>query len=204
MSLTSKSFAMDTISLEGINEKIGMVPFDMATLAGVPDRLKSVIQKIIGGLPKLEGKAFLTVHTKDIEPNTTHRRGGAHIDGNYIESLSWCTTGGNGWKVGGDGLHITPEEHILSYETKTGGMLIVSDYPACAGWNGEFKTKAKEGGDCSHLNLDPKDGFIMEPNRVYYGTSQFIHESLPISEKVTRTLIRITLPANYPYLEKKS
>jgi len=203
MTLTSNSFEMGTVSLEGINEKLGMVPFDMATLAGVPEHLKKVISQVLSGLPMLKGTAFLTVHTKHIEPNTTHRRGGAHIDGNYMERLSWCSPGTSGWKVGGDGMTLSAEDHVLSYETKTGGLLLVSDYPACAGWNGEFNTKAKEGGDCSHLNLDPKDGFIMKPNTVYYGTSQFVHESLPISEEVTRTLIRITLPMEYPYLEKK-
>jgi hypothetical protein len=39
---------------------------------------------------------------------------------------------------------------------------------------------------------------MLEPNVVYYGNSQFLHESLPIDETVHRVVARITLPIDYP------
>ncbi len=35
---------------------------------------------------------------------------------------------------------------------------------------------------------------------VYYGNSQWIHESLPINDSVHRNLVRITLPTDYPFV----
>ena len=70
---------------------------------------------------------------------------------------------------------------------KNGGMLIASTYPACKGWVGEFEGESYIGGDCSKINLN--EGFILKPNKCYYGTSQFIHESLPINESIHRVLV---------------
>jgi hypothetical protein len=74
-------------------------------------------------------------------------------------------------------------------------MIIASNYSACMGWNGKYEGEAKEGGDCSHLDLG--EGFMLKPNTVYYGNSQFIHESLPMDKDVFRVLFRITLPINH-------
>jgi hypothetical protein len=56
------------------------------------------------------------------------------------------------------------------------------------------------GGDCSHIDLN--GGFILKPNMIYYGNSQWIHESLPLEEEIHRNLIRITLPLEYQLLSK--
>lgn len=189
------------ISLAGINEKVSMIPFDLKTLYGVPNHLMEKVREMTSHLFEPKGEAYLTVHTKELKANETHRRPGAHIDGNYIIGrASWG--GGGGWKVGGDGQTLTAQEHALSYDVKRGGMLIASDYPACKAWKGVVNGVASTGGDCSHIDLNGHMCETLEPNRVYYGTSQFIHESIPVDKDVTRTLMRITLPADYPYLTK--
>lgn len=71
----------------------------------------------------------------------------------------------------------------------------MSTYPACKGWNGIFNDNAGVGGDCTHINLN--EGFMLKANTVYYGNSQFIHESIPVDKNVFRTMVRITLPNNY-------
>jgi len=204
MSLISNSLQLNDINLNDIDEKLSMIPFNTITLAGVPKRLLNVVKEMFKSVKDRieEGEAYLTVHTKDIKPMETHRRGGPHIDGNYIKEIcNWGSGGGNGWKVGENGRKLSTEHHKLSYETQTGGMLIASSHPACLGWNGIFDEKAKEGGDCSHIqNLNLKGQFLMKPNKVYYGTSQFIHESIPVEKEVKRTLIRITLPLTQKYL----
>jgi len=179
--------------------EIQTLEFDLNTLKGVPKKFKNVVRQMIKILPIKTGNAFLTVDGKLVKKGVSHRRGGAHIDGNFIPNVTtWG--GGGGWKVGGDGRTLTPEVHKLSYESKTRGMLIVSDYPACKGWNGKFDGKPNIGGDCSHIELN--DGFLLKPNKVYYGNSQWIHESMPLDVDVHRTLVRINLPMDYPTLNQ--
>jgi len=107
--------------------------------------------------------------------------------------------GGNGWKVGENGVSLTSENHKLSYQNSNGGMLIASNYSSCMGWNGKYEGEAKEGGDCSHIAL--KDGFMLKSGIVYYGSSQFIHESLPVNKDVFRVMFRVTLPIDYPVIQ---
>jgi hypothetical protein len=77
-------------------------------------------------------------------------------------------------------------------------MLIASTYPACKGWNGIFEGNPYVGGDCSRIKVG--EGFMLEPNMVYYGNSQFLHESLPIDKTTHRVVAMITLPIDYPVL----
>lgn len=178
--------------------ELKMMPFNLSDLSGVPEKFISLVRSMISFLPIKTGVAYLTVDGKEIQKGSSHRRGGPHTDGNYLQEGDWGKGGGNGWKVGGDGRTLSPEEHKLSYESSTGGMIIVSDYPACKGWNGVYDGLPNTGGDCSHINLSK--GFILKPNTVYYGNSQWIHESLPVNKTVHRTLVRITLPTDYPWL----
>lgn len=194
-SISKQFFEVQIPKHEG---ELKMIPFNLSNLSGVPEKFKALVDKMISFLPVKEGTAYLTVDGKTIEPGKTHRRGGPHIDGNYLKEGDWSNGGGNGWKVGGDGRTLTAEEHRKSYESNTGGMIICSDYPACKGWNGSFKSVPKTGGDCSHITLN--EGFKLKANTVYYGNSQWIHESLPVNKRIHRTLVRITLPTTYPTL----
>ncbi len=164
--------------------EIKMLPFDLHNLNGAPIELKSLLKEMLSKLPIRKGIAFLTVDGKVVKRGETHRRGGAHIDGNYLhEFLSWG--GGNGWKVGEGGRALTSEHHRRSYQSITGGMLIASNYQSCIGWNGTYDGEVGVGGDCTHLNLG--EGFLLHPNTLYYGNSKFIHESAPINKTVQRT-----------------
>jgi hypothetical protein len=182
--------------------EIKMLPFNLENINEIPVKFNEIINKMIEYLPNKSGIAYLTVDGKIIEKNSTHRRPGIHIDGNYLKVGDWGKGCGNGWKVGESGRKLNSVEHKLSYQSKTGGMLIASNYSACKGWNGIFNENPKEGGDCTHLkNLG--EGFILKPNKVYYGNSQFLHESLPVDKELHRVLIRITLPTDYPVLDCK-
>ena len=62
-----------------------------------------------------------------------------------------------------------------------------------------FEGKPNEGGDCSHIKTEDP-GFILIANNLYYGNSQFLHESIPLDKPVHRTMVRITLPMDYPLI----
>lgn len=188
---------------------LSMVPFDLKDLNGIHAILRPTIGQMLKELQLREGRAYLTIDAKEVQAGTSQRRPGAHIDGNFLDDLylkelrrtdpgGWTTGGGNGWKVGEGGNVLTSEQHKQSYRSDTGGMLIMSTYPACKGWNGVFNSEPGIGGDCAHVNLN--EGFILKPNTVYYGNSQFIHESLPVDKNVFRVMVRVTLPTNYPVL----
>lgn len=184
--------------------EISMLPFEMSNIETVPVKFRGIVARMIRQIPVKKGIAYLTIDGKTVSKGKTQRRGGVHIDGNFIpDDGEWGSGGGGsdgtggGWKVGEDGRTLTKEQHNLSYRISTGGMLIASTYPSCKGWNGTYKGHPGTGGDCSKIK-GLKGGFILKANTVYYGNSQFLHESLPIKKTVHRTLVRITLPFNYP------
>jgi hypothetical protein len=187
---------LNKISIPYFKGEVSMLPFDLSNLDTLPEQFRGTAKEMIKNFPNKTGTAFLTVHGKFVKKAKTLRRGAPHIDGNYMPQVSeWGNTGTGGWKVGENGAKLSSEEHTLSYENKNGGMLIASNYSACKGWTGKFKGSAKEGGDCSHIKLN--EGFMLDANKVYYGNSQFIHESLPLDKDIFRVLFRITLPMEH-------
>ena len=143
----------------------------------------------------------MKVNCKYVKQSETIRRGAPHVDSNYMKIIGWDTGGGgNGWKVGEGGVSLTSDLHDLSYRNTNGGMLIVSNYSSCMGWNGNYEGEPREGGDCA--NIDLGDGFMLKSNKIYYGNSQFIHESLPVYKDVFRVMFRITLPVDYPLINQ--
>lgn len=188
---------------------LSMLPFDLKDLNGIHAILRPTIEKMLQEITLREGRGYLTIDAKEVKAGQSQRRPGAHIDGNFLDDMylrelrrvdpgGWTQGGGNGWKVGEGGNTLTSEQHKQSYCSDKGGMLIMSTYPACKGWVGSFDDVAAIGGDCTHLNLN--EGFILKPNTVYYGNSQFIHESLPVDKNVFRIMMRITLPKDYPVI----
>ena len=195
--INSISKKLYSINLPFYKGEVSMLPFCLDNISTLPKEFRNVVKDMIRSLSIKKGEAFFTVHGKFVKKNKTMRRGLPHIDGNYLKEVSgWGTGGGNGWKVGENGVKLNSKEHKKSYLNEDGGMLIASSYPACKGWNGFYNNKPKQGGDCSHVDL--KNGFMLEPHTVYYGNSQFIHESLPVNKDVFRILYRITLPTDHP------
>lgn len=197
--ITSISKELNTIEIPFFKGEISMLSFDLSDLNTLPIEFRQTAKEMIKNLSNKIGEAFLTVHGKFVKKSETLRRGAPHIDGNFLESLKWGSGGGgNGWKIGENGNQLNTIEHKLSYENEKGGMLIASNYSSSKGWNGVFDDKAGIGGDCRHVELG--NGFMLDANKVYYGNSQFIHESLPLDKDTHRVMYRITLPINHEFL----
>lgn len=196
--INSVYYPIRNVLVPNFKGELKMIPFELGgDLMDLPSKFRDLVHNMTKHLPILGGISYLTVDSRVVNKGTTHRRGGAHIDGNYIPQI--CGWGGSGgWKVGEGGRELSSEHHKLSYQSNTGGMLIVSDHPSCMAWQGQFEGEAKIGGDCSHLDLG--EGKTLKPNVAYYGNSQFLHESLPLDETVHRNLVRITLPMDYPLI----
>jgi len=194
--LKSKSKMIKPISLpEYRGDQVYMHEFDMAnpSLPKGYERWNTTLKEMVVASPKQTGKAYITIDEKIVKAGKSHRRGGPHTDGNYL--FGWGG-GGGGWLTGEDGRLLPREQHEEQYCSEKGGMLMVSSYEACKGWNGDYEGQPNQGGDCSHLDLSKMNNFNLKSNTLYWGNSTFIHESLPLEEDVKRQLVRITLPAD--------
>lgn len=164
-------------------------------------RFNKSINEMLKQSPIKSGIAFVTIDARIVEKETTHRRGGPHVDGNFI--FSWPGSddegGSGGWLTGVKGRILSPKNHKLQYCNKKGGMLIAATHSACKAWIGKYKARPKQGGNCAHMKkqLNKLTNVLLKPNVVYLGNSTCIHESLPIENTIKRTLIRITLPPKF-------
>lgn len=221
--IDSRAIQFMEVEIPSFEGHIHMKHFNASTLDNVPDIFKGVVNQMLSVLPKRDMNCWLTVDGKTIEAGKSHRRGGPHIDGNYLDAFypmpneayerkrrefshqhgEIVTGHKGGWDDGwrSKNAEISREEaFFLSYNTKSGGILITSNYRGCKGWVGMIHGAPTAGGDCSHLTLPEAQSFIMRPNVVYYGNSHFIHESIPQETNVHRVVVRITLPLDYPWL----
>jgi len=160
--LKSKSKMIKTITLpEYRGDRVYMHEFDMSnpTLPLGYERWTSVLKEIVDCSPKKTGKSYLTIDEKIVSKGESHRRGGPHTDGNYL--FGWGG-GGDGWLTGEDGRFLPREQHEEQYCSEKGGMLMVSSYEACKGWDGDFDGEPNQGGDCSHLDLSKLENYNLK------------------------------------------
>lgn len=138
---------------------------------------------------------FLMVDQSVVQPNTSHRRPGPHIDGYWIEELQ-----AHGGSSGGH--RFNNETEILTaindgWNTvnlsEPESIIFTSDISGCKGFIGEWDGILGKGGDCSDICLDSLSQVIMEANNAYMGNISFIHESIPLTVQTQRTLVRLNL-----------
>ena len=182
-------------------DQLYMHPIDLAQPAKLPEQLQRwepFIGKMLLSSPTRTGTAYVTIDQREVQPNHTHRRGGPHVDGNFLFAWNGSGGGGSGWLTGEDGRVLPPELHKMQYCSDTGATLIASSYSACKGWVGDYDDEPAQGGNCAHFaeKLKSMASLLMKPFRLYLMGSTAIHESLPIQSDtpVRRTLLRITLP----------
>ncbi len=161
---------------ENTGERIYMMPFTLES--GLPEhvaRWQGTIDSMIADIDTDE-TMYLMVDQGLIKSGDSHRRGGAHIDGNWIAS--------------NDGLIARYKTQFVSDES----IILASDVSACNAYSGEFIGSPKDGGDCSHIDISSADVTRLEANKVYTGNVTMIHESLQVEKDVMRTLVRINVP----------
>jgi hypothetical protein len=166
-------------------------------LQGVPNQYHSIINKMLSSakIPQHTG-FYVTIDEQALRKDAKLRRGGVHIDGNYV--FGW---GGNGWLNGVAGRMLTEDQHRIQYQSELGGVIMASNFQACEAFVGTIEGVAGQGGDCEHLRdkLPEMDSFWLKENVVYHGNSTFIHEGHVVSQDVKRQLVRLTLDTTYKY-----
>ncbi len=137
-----------------------------------------------------EGDIFIMVDQMKVQAGNNHRRGGAHIDGYWIEGQQ-CHGhgGGHGLKIvdwsywGNEGADFSEKE----------GIILASNIQACKAFAGEYQGIIGEGGDCSKINKASMEVIEMKPNTVYAGNVSMLHESIPVTTDCLRTLVRLNV-----------
>ena len=166
-------------------------------LQGVPNQYQGIIEGLLeeAGIPPHTG-FYVTIDEQALKKDAKLRRGGVHIDGNYL--FGW---GGGGWLNGVPGRMLTEEQHRLQYQSELGGVLMASNFQACEAFVGTVDGSAGLGGDCEHLRdqFDKMERFYLKADVAYLGNSTFIHEGHVVSEDVNRQLIRLTFDTTYKF-----
>ena len=167
-------------------------------LQGVPEQYHSVIDKMLqdAGIPAHTG-FYVTIDEQFLKKSNKLRRGGVHIDGNYL--FGWGSSGG--WLNGTPGRLLTEEQQRLQYHSDLGGVVMASTFMACEAFVGTVDGAAGRGGDCEHLRdqFSKMENFWLEENITYLGNSTFIHEGHVVSQDTNRQLVRLTLDTTYQY-----
>lgn len=167
-------------------------------LQGVPTQYHSIINKMLSSakIPQHTG-FYVTIDEQALRKDAKLRRGGVHIDGNYV--FGWGS--GGGWLNGVPGRMLTKDQHKIQYQSELGGVIMASNFQACEAFVGTIEGVAGQGGDCEHLRdkFDQMQSFWLKENVVYHGNSTFIHEGHVVSQDVKRQLVRLTLDTTYKY-----
>lgn len=186
------------------DERHYMVPFDIAT--GLPSHLAHWQETVDTMLSGVGGRvAYLMIDQARVLPGCLHRRGGPHVDGNWIEGIR--THGGSGNGPGhvhpgtttpsppkpDPGPHHSHRGHAhLSYRPEA--IILASDIEGCRAYVGSFHGEPKDDGDCSHLDFSNAVAIAMRAGVAYVGNVTMVHESLQIAAGGRRTLVRLNVP----------
>lgn len=184
--------------------KIGPVPFPAFTgervymrgftqSEGLPKDLERWQPTVDAMLRDVDapGRIYLMVDQGHVEPGTSHRRPGKHVDGYWIEDLH-CHGGGHvfsGWKSGPG-----PRPWQACNFDLPEALILASDVSASCVYLGQWEGEPGEGGDCEHIDTSHMQAHRLAEGIAYRGNVTMIHESLPISSHCDRTLVRLNVP----------
>lgn len=175
----------------------------------IPEVLKpweNTIQGMLTGID-CDGEMYFMADRAMVQKGKTHRRGGLHIDGNWYR-------GGHGGDRHCDGRHGGGHGAMQAgwggdrwnsvwnfTDDATGGIILASDIAGCNALTGNYAGEILKGGDCSHIDTTGMKKVSLRENTAYIGNVTMLHESIPMQADCVRTVCRITMPANYRYIQ---
>lgn len=178
---------------EFTGERIYMVPFTKAK--GLPveySRWSALAAAMVEDI-ETDGVIYFMADQGFVKAGNTHRRGGAHIDGNYGHYNG--VVGFKGDSPPGFKMDLA---YRMPMDTK-GGIVLAADHVGCKAYEGDFSDSPAFGGDCSHIDLSGTKQSVMQPNKVYIGNISMVHETTPAQEDQNRTVVRLILPDDYEF-----
>lgn len=144
--------------------------------------------------PKESAPVYLTIDYRQVNTHCTHRRGGLHVDGNWIEINSEgvnVTEHGTKW---GTYSYLRGLVNTYPFEYKPETIVLYSNISACIGYLGDFSGEILDDGDCSLISTEGMSPVRLEEHQIYAGNETFLHESIPVEYDCNRCMIRINVP----------
>jgi len=159
---------------EFTGERLYMMPFRVHNDGSIDlpvanMRWMPTIKAMLAGIFTSSNDLYLMVDQAEVKAGQPHRRGGVHIDGNWVDAAK-------------EDKLFNPDELLL----------LASDVFGCKAYTGIYDLRqVGSGGDCTNVKLENAKEVRMEPGYVYAGTVATLHESVPVAQDCKRTLVRI-------------
>jgi hypothetical protein len=167
--------------------RVMMMPIIIGSFNEIPDEIEQyedMLAEMFSMAGHIGKVGYITLDERKLLAGETTRRSGLHVDGVYQGNMgAWG--GGGGWGSVGN------------------GMLTASSYPGCRAWNQSFSATPGPEGECDHLAAECRDSAarVFAAGDVYWLDGLCVHESLPMTEAVSRQFLRLSLPSNGPWFE---
>ena len=215
MSYNSRAVETGAVTFpEFTGERRYMVPFFKNT--GLPSHLtrwQNTVDAMLDGVDS-DGPIFMTLDQKIIAGGRSHRTGGIHIDGYWngptdltefggeitpstlkVSGWGWCSKSFNG--------HMKTPFNVLSTTNDATSpwagaefadpeaIILASSFESSRGYTGQWHGDIGKKGDCADIDVSQMDSFNLAANKTYIGNVSFLHESLPVEQDTSRTLVRL-------------
>lgn len=202
---------------EWLGERHYMLPFTLHT--GLPrevERYQSTIDQMMAEVAvDRDQECYFMVDEKIVEPGVTHRRAGLHVEGYWHPKLHCHSGGGHCPAPPAHGPTPTrsptprpipdPKEKDTpkTYWTRafSEGVILASNYTSARALIGHYERDFVADwrkGDCSDLDTAGLQEITLQGGIAYHMDVFTLHESLPVRERIQRTLIRLNVPGWSP------
>ena len=180
---------------EFTGERVYMVPFRMAE--GLPAALARWQPTVNAMMHRSwsDGHIYIMIDQRTVPAGETHRRPGAHIDGNWLADAD--THGGSHGGRHRPTKRADAGDRWSVEDFAPEALILASDVYGCDGWVGSTETvrdSIRAGGSCADVALEEFQRVPLAPNVAWAGNVTFVHESVPIPSGSRRSLVRLNVP----------
>lgn len=167
---------------------------------GLPDNLSRWQHTVDSMLQDVDtdGPIYIMIDQGIVKAGSSHRRPGVHIDGYWVPQMQCHSGPGGHIHAKNKGYWDGDYWKHSKLDWPDEAIILASDVKACAAYSGSWEGEIGEGGDCSSVDVSKLNRVELLPNVVYAGNVTMLHESLPISTDVLRTLVRLNVPGWSP------
>lgn len=192
-------FTGERVYMRPFTKRKGL-PFDLR-------RWQPTVDAMLDGVD-VAGPIYIMVDQGIVQPGTTQRRPGLHIDGYWIPAIR-----AHGAEPRDDwGQELPKGEHSSEPRLASPGghnwshsnfnvpeaLILASDVTASRALVGQFDSPPGQGGDYTHLDTTGLTSVLLEAGAAYAGNVTMLHESLPLAVATPRTLVRLNVPGWSP------
>ncbi len=180
-------------------ERVYMVPF--LQKEGLPKELERWQVTVDAMLEGVESTLpiYIMIDQGALKAGSMQRRGGLHIDGNWIAGSKrhgdiHSIGAGRHGDIHSIGINAGKHTHVNGSSYYPELLILASNVSASRAILGDFVGNVKDDGDCSEIDFHGGESVRLQANLAYCGNVMLVHETLPVTADVERTLVRLNVP----------